>query len=66
MVQQNRNIALGASIVLVAVIAALHRPLFARLDRISHTETAVVEWRTTVPAVVLGAAVFTFMLAFFN
>lgn len=66
MVQQNRNIALGAGIALVAVLAALHGPFFARLDRISHTETAVVKWRTTVPAVRLGAAVFAFMLAFFN
>jgi len=66
MVQQNRQIALGASVALVAVFAALHRPLFTRLDKISHTGTAVVTWRDTVPALSLGAAVFVFMVVFFN
>lgn len=66
MVQQNRSIALGASVGLVASLSALHRPLFARLDRISHTETLPVIWRDARTAVAMGAAVFVFMLTFYN
>ena len=66
MVEQNRWIALGASVGLVASLSALHRPLFARLDRISHTETSPVIWRDAALAVAMGAAVLVFMLAFYN
>ena len=66
MVQQNRSIALGASVGLVASLSALHRPLFARLERISHTETSPVSWRDAGLAVAMGAAVFVFMLTFYN
>ena len=66
MAQQNRSIALGASVALVASLTALHRPLFARLDRISHTQTSPVSWRDAGLAVAMGAAVFVFMLTFYN
>jgi hypothetical protein len=53
-VLQNRQIALAASVALVATIAALHRPLFPLLDRIAHSRVAQVAWRDTLPAVGLG------------
>lgn len=66
MAQQNRSIALGASVALVTSLTALHRPLFARLDRISHTQTSQVSWRDAGLAVAMGAAVLVFMLTFYN
>jgi hypothetical protein len=66
MVQQNRSIALGASMGLVASLSALHRPLLARLDMISHTETSPVRWSDAGLAVAMGAGVMVFMLAFYN
>ncbi len=66
MVQQNRSIALGASLGLVASLSALHRPLFPRFDRISQTEASPVSWRDAGLAVAMGAAVLVFMLTFCN
>ena len=63
---QNRQIALGASVALVATLAFLHRPLFPRLDTMSHTPLAHLGWRDTVPAVGLCGAVFVFQLVSFN
>jgi hypothetical protein len=65
-VLQNRQIALGASVALVAGLASLHKPLFPFLDRMSHTRVAQVTWRDTLPAVGLCGAVIAFQLAFFN
>jgi hypothetical protein len=65
-VLQNRIICLVTSLILLAVIAALHKPLFPILDRISHTHPAQVSWRDTLPTVGLGAAIFVLQLVFFN
>lgn len=65
-VLQNRRIALGASVALVAALAFLHRPLYPFLDRMSHTGVAQVAWRDTLPAVGLCGTVFVFQLVFFN
>lgn len=66
MVEQNRWIALGASVTLVALLAALHRPLFSRLDKLSHSDVADVTRQDAWIAVSMGAVVFVFTLAFFN
>ncbi len=66
MVEQNRMIALGASVAFVVILAALHKPLFPRLDGISHTDPEDVSGRDVGLALSLGAAVFIFELVFFN
>ncbi len=65
-VLQNRQIALGASMALVAALAWLHRPLSPLLDRMSHTRVAQIAWLDTLPAIGLCGAVIAFQLAFFN
>jgi hypothetical protein len=63
---RNRTIALVASLILLAIITVLHKPLFSMLDRISHTHPTQVSWPDTLPAVCLGAAVFVLQWVFFN
>lgn len=65
-VLQNRQIALGASVALVAALASLHKPLYSLLDRMSHTRVAHIAWRDTLPAIGLCSAVIAFQLVFFN
>ncbi len=65
-VLQNRQIAFASSVALVTILAALHRPLFPLLDRISHTPLAHVGWRDTMMALGLFGAVFIFQMMFFN
>ena len=65
-VLQSRQIALAASVGLVATIAALHRPLFSFLNRISHSRVALVAWGEAGLAMGLGAAMVVFQLVFFN
>ncbi len=65
-VLQNRQIALGASVALVAALATLHKPLSPLLVRMSPTRIANVTWIDTLPAMGLCSAVIAFQLAFFN
>ena len=65
-VLQNRQIALAASVALVAVIGLVHRPLFPFLDRVSHTPVARITRRDASVAAGLCAAVFVLQLVFFS
>jgi hypothetical protein len=62
----DRIIQLGVSIVLVTVIAALHKPLLPWLDRLSHTPVGQIRWKDTLIAIALGAAIVIIQLVFFN
>ena len=66
LVLQRRITALVASLILLVGIAALHKPLFPILDRISHSQPAQLSWRDTLPAVGLGVTIFVLQLVFFN
>ena len=61
-----KTIQLGASIVLMTVIAALHKPLFPWLDRLSHTPAAQVRWREALIAIGLGLAITIIQWVYFN
>lgn len=61
-----KTIQLGVSIVLLTAIAALHKPLFPWLDRLSHTPAAQVRWRDALIAIGLGLAITIIQLVFFN
>jgi hypothetical protein len=61
-----KTIQLGVSIVLFTVIAALHKPLFPWLDRLSHTPVAQARWREALIAIGLGLAITIIQLAYFN
>jgi hypothetical protein len=61
-----KTIELGVSIVLFTVIAALHKPLFPWLDRLSHTPVAQVRWWEALIAIGLGLAITIIQLVYFN
>lgn len=61
-----KTIQMGMSIVLLTAIAALHKPLFPWLDRLSHTPVGQVRWRDTLIAIGLGLAMTIIQLMFFN
>lgn len=58
--------AIGLFMVLVVILAALHRPLFPWLDRLSHTPVAQVRGRHVLIAISLSAAIVIIPLAFFQ
>ena len=64
--RMDKTIQMGASIILIAVTVALHKPLFPWLDRISHTPVGQVRWLDTLIAIGLGAAIVIIELVFFN
>ena len=61
-----KTIELGVSIAVFTVIAALHKPLFPWLDRLSHTPVGQVRWRDALIAVGLGLAMTIIQLVSFN
>lgn len=64
--RNDKAIQMYVSVVLLAVLAGVHKPLSPWLDRLSHTIVGQVSWRDTLIALGLGAAILIIQLAFFN
>jgi len=56
----------GTAIIVMTALAALHRPLSAWLDRLSHTPVAQVHWRAVLVSIGLAVVIITVQLVFFN
>jgi len=59
-------IQLGAAIIIMAALAALHRPLSAWLDKLSHTPVAQVRWQAVLVSIGLAVVIIAVQWVFFN
>lgn len=59
-------IELGVGIIVMTALAALHRPLSAWLDRLSHTLVAQVRWQAVLVSIGLAVVIIAVQWVFFN